>query len=320
MLSRAAERVYWAGRYLERAENTARIVQEYSQLLLDLPSDAGAGWGRLVQIFGVMSTFEGRGHHESEADVIHFLVADPDSTSSVAFSLAAARSNIRNARDLLPQEAWESINELCQRANKELALGVAGQDRFEVLSNIVRNCQQLHGLFIDTMSHGPPFRFLELGRAIERADMTSRMIDVATIHIQEDESLAGRYGSTLWSSVLRSLSGFQMYRQYCHRQVVGSRVIEFLVFDELFPRAISACLASAKGTVNTLPRPSEVSDRLDSASTYLRTACPDRKEASAVSQWMDGVQEQLAAVGEAVSTTWFVPKFDDELPSSAAGQ
>lgn len=309
MLSRAAERVYWAGRYLERAENTARIVQEYSQLLLDLPSDAGVGWDRLVQIFGARQAFEGR--DATESDVVHFLVADPNSPSSVAFSLSSARSNIRNCRDLLPQEAWESINELCHRAPQELSLSAAGHGRFDVLKNMVRSCQQLHGLFIDTMSHGPPFQFLELGRALERADMTSRIIDVATLYIQDNQELAQSYGSTLWSNVLRSLSGFQMYRQYCHRQVVGARVIEFLVFDDLFPRAINACLHSAIKTVISLPRKDRVEAMIEEARQDLREHCPEKKDPRAVSQWMDGVQRQLASVGEAVSEAWFLPRFDD---------
>lgn len=306
MLSRAAERVYWAGRYLERAENTARIVQEFSQLVLDLPPDAGVGWDRLVQIFGAGAAFEARGRQALEAEIVHFFVADTQSASSVAFSLLAARSNIRNSRDLLPQEAWESINELCQRAPQELSLGATGQGRFDVLKHTVRNCQQLHGLFIDTMSHGPPFQFLELGRAIERADMTSRMIDIAAVQLQDNKLLARRYGSTLWSSVLRSLSGFQMYRQYCQRQVIGVKVIDFLVLDTLFPRAIAACLQTARQTIVGLPREEVVAAQLEATQAYLSSHSPERKEAQSVSAWMDGVQRQLASVGEAVSSTWFL--------------
>lgn len=311
MLSRVAERVYWAGRYLERAENTARMVQEYSHLLLDLPAEAGADWKRLIRVFGATDSFHGAGQESSESDIVQFLVAAPKSPSSVAFSLTAARANIRNARDLLPQEAWESVNELCQEADQELLRAVAGQGRFEALKKIVRHCQQLHGLFVDTMSHGPPFRFLELGRAIERADMTSRMIDVAAVHIQENQDLDKRYGSTLWSNVLRSLSGFQMYRQYCHRQVAGDRVINFLVFNELFPRAILACLKTAASHVEALPRPEDVSLSIQSAQSYIHQNKPEKRGAAAVSRWMDGVQQQLAGLGGTVSSTWFLPRFDE---------
>ena len=114
MLSRAAERVYWTGRYLERAENTARIVQQHSQLLLDLPEEVGVGWSELVRIFGAQQVFEQSGRDHSELGILAFLLADSDSYSSLAYSLGMARENIRNTRDLLPHEAWEAINELNQ--------------------------------------------------------------------------------------------------------------------------------------------------------------------------------------------------------------
>ena len=106
MLSRAAERVYWTGRYLERAENTARIVQQYSQLLLDLPPEAGVEWSELVRIVGVAEAFEASGNADSEAAILLFLLADIAGSSSLAYSLRMARENIRNSRDLLPQESW----------------------------------------------------------------------------------------------------------------------------------------------------------------------------------------------------------------------
>ncbi|MEM8984941.1 MAG: alpha-E domain-containing protein, partial [Pseudomonadota bacterium] len=110
MLSRAAERVYWIGRYLERAENTARIVQQYSQQLLDMPEEAGLAWDELIRIVGASGEFAGRDDAASEQGVLNYLLAEPTSSVSVAWSLRCARDNLRNTRDLLPMEAWESAN------------------------------------------------------------------------------------------------------------------------------------------------------------------------------------------------------------------
>ena len=239
MLSRAAERVYWTGRYLERTENTARIVQQYSQLLLDLPDEVGVDWAELVGIVGATGAFEATGRERRESDILEFLLVEMNAAPSLSFSLKMARDNIRNTRDLLPHESWESVNELHHWAGRNLEHAVSGRDRFEVLSEVIARCLQINGILTGTMSHNSPYQFLRLGQNIERADMTSRVIDVAAAYIRHNERLVRRYGSSLWTNVLKSVSGFQMYRQYCQPQVEGARVIEFLVTDGAFPRAIA---------------------------------------------------------------------------------
>ena len=305
MLSRAAERVYWTGRYLERAENTARIVQQYSQLLLDLPAEVGVGWPELVRIFGAQRAFEHSGRDEDEPGILAFLLADANSYSSLAYSLRMARENIRNTRDLLPHEAWEGINELNQYAGRNLAAATRDDDRFEVLAECIGRCQQVTGLLHGTMSHHSPFHFLALGQSIERVDMTSRMIDVAAAYIQHNERLVRRYGSSLWTNVLKSVSGFQMYRQYCQPQVDGIRVIDFLLRDTAFPRAIACCVEQAAISCAALPRSDRTSEALASVRELLGPA--DEMTAAGISRLMDAVQKRLGGVHEAVVDTWFLP-------------
>ena len=305
MLSRAAERVYWTGRYLERAENTARIVQQYSQLLLDLPVEVGVGWPELVRIFGAQQAFKRGGEDEGELGILAFLLADKNSYSSLAYSLRMARENIRNTRDLLPHEAWESINELNQYAGRNLPAAARDDDRFEVLAECIGRCQQIVGLLNGTMSHHSPFHFLTLGQSIERADMTSRIIDVAAAYIQHNERLVRRYGSSLWTNALKSVSGFQMYRQYCQPQMDGERVIDFLIRDNAFPRAIACCLDRASASCASLPRGEQTTAALDSVRESLDL--PDEVTATAVSRLMDDLQQGLGGVHQAVVETWFLP-------------
>lgn len=307
MLSRAAERIYWAGRYLERAENTARIVQQYSQLLLDLPREADVGWQELVAIFGARQAFEATGANNEERAIFEFLVADAASASSLRYCIASARDNIRNSRDLLPQESWESANELHQYARRSLAASTSSEDRFEVLSECIGRCQQINGILIGTMSHTTPFHFLTLGQSIERADMTTRVIDVAASYLQRNERLVLRYGSTLWTNVLKSVSGFQMYRQYRQPQVEGFAVIDFLLNDRNFPRAARACIDIGCTTAQSLPRADGLIEALEHTRDALPAPLPDDLDGAAVSKLMDTLQERLGDAHAAVVDTWFLP-------------
>lgn len=307
LLSRAAERVYWTGRYLERAENTARIVQQYSQLLLDLPEEVGIEWTELVRIFGAHAAFAASDREGTEREVLHFLLAEANSPSSLTYSLRMARENIRNTRDLLPHEAWENVNELYQAARERLPLAVRGDDRFEVLAECIGRCQQINGSLTSTMSHHAPYHFLMLGQCIERADMTSRIIDVATAYIRHNERLVRRYGSSLWTNILKSVSGFQMYRQHIQPEVQGSKVIDFLLCDEAFPRSIAFCLATAKATTACLPHAAESTAALDAVSTLIETPEDLPGDADLVSELMDTLQKRLDNVHSRIVDTWFLP-------------
>ena len=307
MLSRAAERVYWIGRYLERAENTARIVQQYSQLLLDMPADAGVEWSGLARIVGAGETVAGTHRDATERDVLETLLADRDCRVSLAWSIRWARDNLRNTRDLLPQEAWESVNELHHFACEELTGAAFGEGRFETLDECIARCMQLNGIFDTAMSHGTPFRFLRLGQHLERADMTSRIVDVAAAYMQHNTPLARRYGMSLWSNVLRSVSGMQMYRQYRQAQIVGRDVIDFLVCDKLFPRAIARCLDRASYNAALLPHHNATRTAIDEAEGLLTQLADLHPDADAVSRCLDDLQRRIGRVHQAVTATWFLP-------------
>ncbi|MDX1500650.1 MAG: alpha-E domain-containing protein [Woeseiaceae bacterium] len=307
MLSRAAERIYWTGRYLERAEDTARLVQQYSQLLLDLPPEAGVDWRELVRIVGAARNFAASGRPETEREILEFLLADRDGPSSLAYSLRMARENIRNTRDLLPQESWEFANELYQYANRHLAAAAAGENRFEILSECVVRCQGIIGILHGTMSRHSPYHFQMLGQGLERADMTSRIVDVAAAYIQHNERIVKRYGSSLWTNVLKSVSGFQMYRQFCQPEVEGERVIEFLLLDRAFPRAVAYCVDRCRATCGELPRNDAARAALDAVDALLVPIAPERMTASDVSGLMDTVQQKLGDVHAAIVATWLLP-------------
>src|SRR5690242_9659183 len=156
MLSRVAERVYWMGRYVERAESSARLLNAYTNQLMDLPRGAEPGWKHLVDITGATPLFEASGAYD-ERGTVSFLVADRENPGSILSSVAMARENVRTTRDVLPTEAWEYANELYLFAKANAERCVARGQRFAVLKTIVARCQQLEGLLAGTMSHGTTY-------------------------------------------------------------------------------------------------------------------------------------------------------------------
>lgn len=307
MLSRAAERVYWSGRYLERSEDMARLIQQYSQRLLDLPPEAGVEWSELIRIVGAADAFAQSDYGDTEADIFAFLLTDTDSQASLAYTLRMARENVRNTRDLLPQESWEFTNELHQFAKASLAAAADGENTFEILSEVVGRCQGINGVLRGTMSHHSPFHFLALGQSLERADMTSRILDVAAPYIQHDDEFVRRYGSSIWTNILKTVSGFQMYRQYCRLEVDGRHVIEFLLRDRAFPRAVGWCVERARSSCAQLPRNEATSEALDAIDALLVPIAPQQLTAASVSEMMDTLQVKLGEVHDAIVATWFLP-------------
>jgi uncharacterized alpha-E superfamily protein len=138
MLSRVAEHIYWFARYLERAENSARLVNVNANLLLDLPAEYRPGWLPLIDITGSRELFDRSEHRGEERDIVHFLIAELDNPGSILASLRFARENARTLRDVLPNEVWEHLNELFMEVTEELPAALNKRMRFKFLQKIIR--------------------------------------------------------------------------------------------------------------------------------------------------------------------------------------
>jgi len=307
MLSRVAERMYWGARYLERAENTARLVRVYDAALLDLPDEAGVGWPLLVDICGVRETFNARYPKGSDRETLKFLISDPESPSSIVASLGQARENFRTTRDMCPTEAWRSVNELYLFGREALPKVASPARRHEVLSGVVQRGQQLTGLLSGTMSHGDAYNFIRLGRNLERADMTTRIIDIAAATLLGARASENGLDNTLWMAVLKSLSGYQMYRQYVRRRIRDEDVIRFLLHDPLFPRAVAYCLSELETSMLKLPNHEAPLRAVLRLRRLVETQLPQGVEEAALRQLMDDLQVELAAVHGQLAAAWFLP-------------
>ena len=306
MLSRVAERVYWAGRYLERAEDSARLIDVHGQLLLDLPPNLGVSWPQVMTIMGITDK-PVRGGRAAERDMLKLLLTDESCASSLLATIAMARENFRTTRDIVPTEAWQGINELHIFARSQLRWAVSKRRRHDILSDIVARIQQLRGLLADTMSHGPAYHFLRIGTHLERADMCSRIIDVAVASLLHDPERLQRYDNTLWMSTLKSVSGYQMYRQYVRRRIRGADVLTFLFQDPDFPRAIRHCLGEIGTCLKKLPNSDAVRAELESLLQQLIDLDVRKLDNAALHRVVDQFQVALAALNQQVTDTWFSP-------------
>ena len=307
MLSRVAERIYWLARYIERAENTARMINSFQLVSLDMPKTIQLSWKGLVAVTGTDAIFDEHYQREDERNCVKFLVADLYNPSSVLSSLKSARENVRTTRDLVPSEAWEIVNELYLFARDNMDAGIGKRGRYQFLSEIVQRCQTLTGLLAGCMSHDPAYDFIRLGRNLERADMTSRQIDVGAIRfLKKASDDPSPYDGLLWTSILRSQSGFQMYRQHVKRRINGADVVRFLLQDIPFPRAVAHALRYVQEALERLPR-NEVPLRLVmQARRHALGADVDHLiSEDRLHDFLDSLQQDIAQIHDAIVDTWF---------------
>jgi uncharacterized alpha-E superfamily protein len=306
MLSRVAERIYWMARYVERAENIARLINVNTLMLLDLPRGVPLGWEALIDMTGASEAFAEHYNGAVERNVVRFLVVDQRNSGSLLSSLKSARENARTIRDIIPREAWERINELYLQATAELPGSLARGKRYEALMSVIDASQQLTGILAGAMLHDAGYDFLRLGRNLERADMISRIIDVRTADALPPE-FAGLtpLRSLRWMSLLRSLSGYQAYRQQVQTAVRREDVLEFLFKSERFPRAIRHCVGEVSAAVERLPRSEEAHELCLSLMRQIDRARVRRFDDAAVHRFVDRVQKSLGKVHDMIGQTWF---------------
>lgn len=308
MLSRVAERVYWIGRYLERADNTARLASVYNNLLLDLPVNVSLGWDMLIRVTGSEEIFSEHYKQPSERNVIRFFLADERNPSSIHSSFHWARENVRTCREVLPSETWALVNELFVFVRDQAGDSIARRERLRFLDRVVARCQRLRGLLTDNMSHDTGFEFLQLGRNLERADMTSRIIDTGALtigHLDAGENLPASVQGLLWVAVLKSLSAYQMYRQTVRRRINRRDVLQYLFLDERFPRTIRFCLSEIAGSLANLPRSEDTTRGVMHVMRMVREQSLASVAGAELSDFIDALQVELDGLHRGIAATWF---------------
>jgi len=307
MLSRSAERLYWLARYLERTENTAKLVSVHMNLLMDLPKGVEMGWRQLIRINGVTKEFSDKYKVANERTVTKFLLTDTQNPGSLVSSLRSARENIRTTRELLPDEAWEQVNEMYLYVQNNLDANSSRRGRVLFLEEILKGCQRFTGLLSGYMSHNHPYRFIRLGRNLERADMTSRILDLASLLLSDSRSYELRQCETiLWMNILTALNALLMYRQKVRSRIQGNEVLTFLLQDPSLPRSVTCCLVEMAESANQLPNHGKLPSAIDQLKAYVETINTHNTTQLQLRTVLDGIQNQLGSLHGQVTDTWFL--------------
>lgn len=307
MLSRVAESLYWMARYLERAENTARLINVNTNLLLDLPPQVRPGWASLIEIIGSEEQFRQSQATADERSIVKFMIGDTGNPGSILSSLGQARENARTVRDYMPREAWERVNALTLYAKSNLASGLGHRRRFEYLLEIIAGVQQITGLLAGTMTHDEGYQFLRMGRNLERGDMTIRIIDVRSANLLPGSSEAlTPFRNIQWMSVLKSLSGYQMYRRAMRTPVRRPEVLKFLFKERLFPRALHHTLLEVDSCLRVLPNRDRPITQLEELRALVTASRPEAMSQEELHGFIDQMEQGLNTVHNAISGAYFL--------------
>ncbi|MBW8781322.1 MAG: alpha-E domain-containing protein [Verrucomicrobia bacterium] len=316
MLSRVANLVYWMARYLERAENTARIVDVNAQLVLDLQSRQAAddpkSWEPLVYVTGDDEEFfELNGETVSERAVVEFMLFDRRNPSSLLSCIGFARENARCIRDQLSSEVWETLNTFYLKLKGDDYARYAQLGSSEYLNRIKSQIQLFYGVAESMMPRGGLWWFFELGRHLERADNVSRILDVKYYMLLPDLHAVGSALDMIqWASVLRSCSGFEAFRRSRRGQLNLERVVDYLLRDNEFPRSILFSINAASQALDQITAHASHLDN-NPASQHLEELIAELEMidvpeviADGLHEFLDDVQMKISGIHEAVQATF----------------
>lgn len=307
MLARDAENLYWMARYLGRAENTARLIISTTDTLLDLPHGASLGWGTLLQIAGLDHLYKQYYDAANEKDIMYFLIADDRNPSSILCSIKYARENTRTLREMLPEELWERINGLYLYIKDNLHEAAKNRrNQYLFLQNIISQRHAIVGLITSCMERDLAYQFIRLGTNIERADMTTRIMDISyAVALPEQTPLYEVTVQTLWVGILKALSASQTYRKLKNMHVLMGDVVEFLYTEQRFPRSVSHCLNEMEDSLSYMPHSNAILDAIKVAKRNMALQNTKAMNIKKLHDFIDLSQQYLGNIHGAVTSLYF---------------
>lgn len=326
MLSRVAESIYWMARYVERAENLARFIDVTLNVILDQPHSAEQQWEPLVLTTGDVEYFKEHYGEPSGENVTRFLTFDNEYPNSILSSLSAARENARTVREAISSEAWEQLNEFYHFVKNAASRGqLTGPAQLEFYQEVKQHSHLFNGILDATLPRGSGWHFANLGRLIERADKTSRILDVKYFTLlPHAEDVGTTIDDLQWSAVLRSVSAFEAFRKRYHTITIR-RVVEFLVLDVSFPRAISFCVNWADDSVHRIAGSplgsytNPVEQQLGRLKSELIYSDTEAIINQGLHEFIDRLQSQLNDVGLAIHETFFALRPVEPIQQQSQG-
>ena len=310
MLSSTADHLYWMARSMERAENTARMldVTYRMSLLQQSEIDPHNEWRAMLSISGLNEDFERRYPEPSAENVLHFMALDDQSPGSIYSSVFNARENARAVRGTITSEMWEVLNSTWLEMREIRAEGIA-EDGMSAFFEWVKERSHLsRGITHGTLLRDDAFRFLRLGTFIERADNTARILDVKYhILLPSISEVGGAADYYQWSALLRSVSAFESYRKVYRDLITPKRVAELLILRADMPRSLSACMNEVNRLVLEIdgPRNGELARRTGQLQGEVRFGSVEDIFATGLHEYLEYFLERVYALGDLINKTYF---------------
>lgn len=325
MLSRVADCVFWMSRYIERAENAARFVDVNLNLTLDLGGVLSNQWDPLIYTTGDHEQFYERYGTATQKNALAMLTFDEQNPNSIVSCLKFARENARTIREIIAGAVWEELNKFYWFVTDAARDGQAADNPFEFFNCVKRSGQLIVGIMEATMSRGEAWHFAQMGRLLERADKTSRILDVKYYILLPSVADVGTpLDAIQWSALLKSASALEMYRKR-HGRITPDEVAEFLILDAEFPRALRFCLRGAEESLHAVTGtdPGAFRNQAERRLGQLRSELDYAQIGDIIEhglhEFVDSFQKKLNLVGEAVQATFFAQRPLASAASSRQG-
>ena len=309
MLSRVAASLYWMSRYLERAENIARLLDVNLQLLLDFGQVSQEAlkehWVPVLRASGEEDLFFQLYGTADSRSVVEFLTFRPENANSISSCINAARENARQVRDQISMEMWEVLNAaylFLKESDTDSVWATGATEFFDRVKNFSHLFQ---GLTDSTFSRNEGYEFIQFGKFLERADKTSRILDIKYhMLLPKVTDVGGAIDTAQWQAVLRSASALEAYRRYYVAEIVPWKVAMFLVFSESFPRSLRYCVEQVGEFVHRITNTPPGQYRTEGERRYgkflqqLRFTTGDEVLREGLHQFMERVQKELLAIAD----------------------
>ncbi|MEX0921173.1 MAG: alpha-E domain-containing protein [Rhodovibrionaceae bacterium] len=320
LLSRYAEAIYWMARYVERAENLARILDVNESFSRN--NQGSQNWASILQLYADEEDFDDRYDTADARNVIYYYVLDEKNPGSILSCVRAARENARTLRPLISTEMWTNLNIFYNRVCGFHVEDVAEERLARLCALVKESCQTHTGITEGTFYRDEGWYFYEIGRSLERADQTTRMLDVKYLTLLPSVHAVGSpLDVSQWNALLRSAAGYHAFRRIHPSGMQHDKVAEFMLFNPSFPRSVSACIDLADRRLTLLRSRyrlrggAEALEKLDELRTVLNEIGIDQVIRSGLHEFIDGIQLALLEIAALIGRDFF--GYDDGLRSEA---
>lgn len=311
LLARHAESIFWLARQVERANSIARILDVNESFSRDARGEHD--WESVLRLFADERAFDVTERRPTAEAVVHFYIMDERNPSSVRSCIRMARENARALRPLISTEMWVQLNGFHNRLNRLRKADLKVENLNRLCSYIKESCQTHSGITAETLYRDESWFFHQIGRAIERADQTTRLVDVKyQVLLPSPADVGSPVDEAQWNTVLRSAAGFHAFRRLSPQSLSPARVVEFLVLDRRFPRSVAACVLAANEHLHELrlkyghSGKRAASNRLRRLTASLAEDTAEELIARGLHERLDAMQLELAEVTDALGQEFFL--------------